>query len=307
MSDCIRVVECGGSGFRSADVCQGDITLANCADIEMVPSVESLIRFATNALPENTKAIIFPAAGVIRKNRIIASSPNIPLLRNVDLPFHMASVCNIPSFVVGDMESSVVGAAELFPSLSYFMNMTWSTGIGARIWKNGGILSESEIGHMIADPSPLAPLCGCGHRGCFEAFLGGKAIKKRVISECETSGLKIPENMHPCKFLDVEYKSGSFWALDLYERIIEQMALYLCNLQMALKLPAIVWKGTFAYAFFTDLKLGQNLKEEMRQFTTVAPEWIDDLEFCWDDPQNIENRDSFIGAAKIARELLAKR
>jgi hypothetical protein len=36
----------------------------------------------------------------------------------------------------------------------------------------------------------------------------------------------------------------------------------------------------------------------------MVSKWVDDLEFLWDDPKNIENRDSFLGASIIAQELL---
>ncbi|MFA5865671.1 MAG: ROK family protein [Phycisphaerae bacterium] len=41
-----------------------------------------------------------------------------------------------------------------------------------------------ELGHIIADPA--GPLCGCGRRGCLEAYCSGPAIYKHVLEELDS-------------------------------------------------------------------------------------------------------------------------
>ncbi len=38
-----------------------------------------------------------------------------------------------------------------------------------------------QLGHVIVDPR--GPLCGCGRRGCLEAYCGGPALHKRLLEE----------------------------------------------------------------------------------------------------------------------------
>jgi glucokinase len=61
--------------------------------------------------------------------------------------------------------------------------VTASTGIGGgillggRLWR-GAAESAGEIGHCVIDQN--GPLCGCGRRGCVEAFASGTAIARRA-------------------------------------------------------------------------------------------------------------------------------
>jgi predicted NBD/HSP70 family sugar kinase len=64
-----------------------------------------------------------------------------------------------------------------------FVCVTLGTGIGAGIYVDGRIHrgangGAGELGHMILDMEPDAPLCGCGNRGCFEALASGLAIAR---------------------------------------------------------------------------------------------------------------------------------
>lgn len=43
---------------------------------------------------------------------------------------------------------------------------------------HGSSHRSGEIGHIIV--SPQGPLCGCGHRGCLEALIGGPALAGRI-------------------------------------------------------------------------------------------------------------------------------
>lgn len=67
-----------------------------------------------------------------------------------------------------------------------FINMFVGTGIGSGWVVNGTLLegttnSAGEIGHICLDPQ--GPLCGCGHRGCFEAFSSGRGVENYVKTE----------------------------------------------------------------------------------------------------------------------------
>lgn len=90
--------------------------------------------------------------------------------------------------VVNDVRAATI--AELHygagKGCSSFVNIFVGTGIGSGWVVNGALLegttnSAGEIGHICLDPQ--GPLCGCGHRGCFEAFCSGRGVENYVKTE----------------------------------------------------------------------------------------------------------------------------
>ncbi len=74
------------------------------------------------------------------------------------------------------------GAARGFKNiLSVFVG----TGVGGAFTVNGQIIHGAsgvagEIGHVLVSQDPGARLCGCGRRGCLEAYVGGKHLEEMV-------------------------------------------------------------------------------------------------------------------------------
>lgn len=298
---CIRVVDCGGNGARRADVIGGEVK--NLVSTTEAGTPPQLLDFAVGKLLRGTKAIAFATAGVVEDHRVVVKSPNIPWLNGTDLAAMAKRETGLPAVVGNDMEAAVTGMAELFPKLPYFMGITWSSGIGLRIWREGiGILSDAEGGHVIIDNSPYAPLCGCGLRGCAESILGGDAVARRVKDELEVRGKSVPEDTHPSKYLDEQYEAGAPWACNIYDQVFDGMGVFLAGIQSLLCLPAIVWKGSFAKAFFRDPKKIAKLKERACR-KIMKPSWVEDLTFHI-SPEPPVDKDSFIGASRLARDLL---
>lgn len=297
MESCVRVIECGGQGPRVVDISENHKIIGGFDKRNWEEDISWLNSFG---LPNGTKAIIYSVAGVVEDHAKVIKCPNVSILNGRVLGDKSGSP---PSFVCNDMEAAITGMAHLYPNLDYFMGITRSTGIGARIWKNGEILSDSEAGHMQIDGSPFAPLCGCGKRGCAEAILAGNAITKFVVGEMHLQNRKIPEDVHPCEWLDRCDSACEEWAMRHYnEVLIPGMATFLANIQMLLHLPAIVWKGTLGLRSFRDvLDLEAAIRQEMKE-RIINPAWVDDLKFyMMDCPKDHE---AYIGAAKIALNLI---
>jgi predicted NBD/HSP70 family sugar kinase/biotin operon repressor len=58
-----------------------------------------------------------------------------------------------------------------------------ANGVGATVYMNGQLIPGAtgrygEIGHIIVEPD--GPRCGCGHQGCLEAMISGRAIAERI-------------------------------------------------------------------------------------------------------------------------------
>lgn len=323
MEDYIRVIDIGGDGFRKVDIpVNTEFKVENIEDqikkrrikkksVKSIRDLNSLMDFVTlgPAEIEEVKGIAYSVAGVIdNKHRTTEISPNAHFLDGVPLAKVTKDKTGIKSFVFNDMEAAVTGMHVLLPEERYFMGITWSTGIGLRIWQRDEILSVAEGGHMVLDPSPFAPLCGCGKRGHAEAIIGGGAIERRVTAEIEAIGLKKPKNKRPCEFLDEAYLgdySGKAknWARDFYRRVIEGMGIFLANIQTLLNLPLIVWKGAVAHAvLWGKLDLLLEVRAAMRKHL-IDPSWAQEDKLRLIKTPGVRDRDAFIGAAEAFKTL----
>ncbi len=117
-------------------------------------------------------------AGVLRK------SPNM-VWRDVPIRDDLAKHYRVPAILDNDANAGML--AEWFfgkaRGCTDAIYLTMSTGIGGGVIVNGTLLQGTagigaEPGHMVLDLD--GPVCGCGQRGCFEAFCGGRSISRRM-------------------------------------------------------------------------------------------------------------------------------
>lgn len=326
----IRVIDGGGEGFRRADV-HG--TQPGSFGTTKAPpkSVGEVVDFVCEDLPADTDGIAFALAGVIEDNDLVVNSPQIQFLNGVRLATEVEKEARARAVVFNDMEAAVTGMAALLADEPFFLGITWSSGIGLRVWSEGKILSVAEGGHMVLDPSPFAPVCGCGRKGHAEAIIGGHAIRRRVVAVTEARKISLQDeaqgmglvNAHkdedppklpdPCKVLVEAWKRGREWALELQQMIVRGMGIFLANIQSLLHVPTVVWKGTFGLNAWASLE--PLVREEMKVHL-IDPSWADEGELAFRispganpgsdvvqalkadlDPERDANMDALIGAA----------
>ncbi len=303
MSRVIRVVDGGGSGFRTADVTESVFTNLR----ESRPqSVQELEEFVATDLLEGTAGISFVVAGLVSANheRLIAS-PNNPWLKGVDLGPLVSAHTKLRTFVFNDMEGACAGMAALVPEVrgKPFIGMTISSGIGLRFVDKQGLImfTQTEAGHIRLDHSQFAPLCGCGQRGCFEAVIGGKALRRRVLAETEVREIAIPEGMHPCAFLDQCYELDQNWAIDIYDQFTTGLACFFSTLLLLSGMQLFVFKGSAARAMLASAS--EEVKFKMKDYL-MDPSQADGVEFYFSPTPNGEkNADSFVGGARLFEQL----
>ncbi|MDP2950585.1 MAG: ROK family protein [Chloroflexota bacterium] len=112
---------------------------------------------------------------------VIPSAPNLPGWQDVPLCRYLEERLGVPVYLENDATAAalgehVYGAGRGCRHLIY---ITVSTGIGGGIIIDGKLYTGAtgaagEIGHITLDPD--GPLCGCGNRGCLEAFASGRAV-----------------------------------------------------------------------------------------------------------------------------------
>ncbi len=121
---------------------------------------------------------------------ILRYNPNLPF-QNIDhwpLADILQKYTAIRPYVANDATLATWGIYEslLKRQGDNVLVVTLGTGVGGGLilgkeLYQGSNGTAGEIGHTKIDCSPSAPLCGCGERGCLEAFVGTIGIRRRVM------------------------------------------------------------------------------------------------------------------------------
>ena len=130
-------------------------------------------------------AIAAGAPGVIDQAKgIILFSPNLPW-RNYDIKSSMEKKFGVPFYIGNDVNVGVLGEYKYGAARGYkdVVGFFVGTGMGGGLILNGELYSGhmykgAEFGHMILDPE--GPLCGCGQRGCLEAFSSKQGMSNYI-------------------------------------------------------------------------------------------------------------------------------
>lgn len=149
----------------------------------MTESIVGLVRGLAARHP--IEAVGIGAAGYINKDRsTVLFAPNIAW-RNVDLKTEVESRVQLPVVVENDGNAAAWGEFRFGAGrdVDDMVMVTVGTGVGGGIVANGSLLRgahgvAAEIGHITVMPG--GELCGCGQRGCLEAYASGTALERRV-------------------------------------------------------------------------------------------------------------------------------
>ncbi|RKY20911.1 MAG: hypothetical protein DRP62_08305 [Planctomycetota bacterium] len=147
---------------------------------------------ADNGLPlEAVKAAGIGAPGPSNiAEGIIVSAPNLPKFRNIPLRKMIGERLGRPIVFENDANAAcwgeyVVGAGKGVRNMVF---LTLGTGIGGGIISNGELVhgfndNAAELGHIIIHPQ--GRLCGCGQKGCVEAYASASSTAARAAEAIE--------------------------------------------------------------------------------------------------------------------------
>lgn len=117
---------------------------------------------------------------------VVISAPNLPGWHDVPLRAIVGEHFGRPAYLGNDaniagLAEALYGAARGERDVIY---LTISTGVGSGIISDGRLVLGTrglagEAGHTVVMAD--GPLCGCGNRGCVEAFASGTGIRQYVI------------------------------------------------------------------------------------------------------------------------------
>src|SRR5947209_783139 len=128
------------------------------------------------------------AAGQIdRKAGVVVDAPNLGV-RDMPLRDILGKHFGVPVGVGNDVEVAALGEYLYGSGRGYnnFVCLFVGTGIGSGIVQNGRLYTgltgtSGEVGHMTVQAG--GRLCGCGSRGCLEAYASRTAITKAIMAE----------------------------------------------------------------------------------------------------------------------------
>ncbi len=184
----------------------------------------------------------------------------------------------------------------------HLIYLTMSTGIGGGIIVNGEIYrgandGAGEIGHHVLDID--GPLCGCGQRGCFEAFCSGLNVARRLREILkdrpdEPMMRRVGGDLDALRFevLREAAREGDPLACELWEEYTTRLAQGLGNLVNIFN-PDVIALGTIVVhsgAFLMD-----RVRGKLPSFAWERP-----LSVCTIAPSELGSRIGDLGAAAIA-------
>lgn len=121
-----------------------------------------------------------------QRHGMVHSAPNLPGWKNVPLATVLSGSLNMPVFVENDANCACLGEHALGAGrgAQNMILVTLGTGIGGALIINGSLYTgrdgaAGELGHICVEFGGRQ--CGCGARGCIEAYGSATSIVRRFV------------------------------------------------------------------------------------------------------------------------------
>ena len=139
-----------------------------------------------------------------------------------------------------------------------FAMITLGTGLGSGIVCNGEMVYghdgfAGEYGHIAVDSRETGRQCGCGRKGCLEAYVSATGIKRTAFDlmasmTCESELRSVPYDKFEAKMLSDAAAKNDPIALEAFERTGKVLGLALADLTAITSPEAIILFGGLSNA-----------------------------------------------------------
>lgn len=139
-----------------------------------------------------------------------------------------------------------------------FTMITLGTGLGSGIVCNGEMVYGNdgfagEFGHIAVDSRETGRQCGCGRKGCLEAYVSATGIKRTAFElmatmTCDSELRTVPYDKFEAKMLSDAAAKNDPIALEAFERTGKTLGLALADLTAIQSPEAIILFGGLAHA-----------------------------------------------------------
>ncbi|MBV6396816.1 MAG: Glucokinase [Anaerolineales bacterium] len=212
---------------------------------------------------------------------MILAPPNIKEWRDFPLAEQLTKRFKVPVFL--DNDANLAGLAEwkLGAGRGHrnALYLTISTGVG------GGVIIEdrllqghhglaAELGHMIVDSRPDAPLCGCGFRGHLEAFSSGTGIERYAAEQLAAGRVSALTGRPSAREIEQAAHAGDGLARAAYARAGDYLGLGVANYLHIFNPSVVILGGGVS---LSGALLLEPFEESLRKHV-FHPRYLDGLE-----------------------------
>lgn len=274
---------------------------------------EAVVQNAGLRTFDDVEAVGISAPGPLDVSRgLLLAPPNNPGWENVPFVATVQSWFKAPVFMNHDGKACV-SAEWLFGSHRGTRNLvylTFSTGMGAGLILNGELVqgaadSAGEVGHHMIDAE--GPMCGCGKRGCWESFVGGRNVALMLQDKIRKDNIQTRmvalaggqiEKITALEF-EKAAREGDPFAVREWDVFTERLAQGIGNIIMILN-PDVVVLGTMA--IYAGDFIMNPLREKLPKYVWPWP-----LEHCQIVASSLGSRIGDLSAVAVAVIGLQKR
>ena len=190
--------------------------------------------------------------GILEKAANFPFTDEVPILRIFQNHF------GLPVYLTKDGNAATLGEARYGAGryLENFVLVTLGTGIGGGLFLNGHLVKgdngwAGEFGHIIVDPDGRS--CGCGRRGCLEAYASATGLRRTVLQRLtqgkEASILRrLAASELEAKDVYLAAKMGDALSLDVFDEVGRRLGLAFANLAATFDPQAFFLAGGLAAA-----------------------------------------------------------
>lgn len=118
-----------------------------------------------------------------KETGVVVNCPNLPTWPGFNLKSFIESKTHLYVKIVNDADAAALAEAKfgVGKDANYVIMVTLGTGVGGGIvinknLYNGNLGMGAELGHMVIELDGRE--CGCGRKGCFEAYASATALNK---------------------------------------------------------------------------------------------------------------------------------
>lgn len=137
----------------------------------------------------------------------IMQAPNLPWKGCVPLAKLFGKALGVPVVITNDANAAAMGemAYGAAKGMKNFIEITLGTGVGSGIVVNGQMVYgcdgfAGELGHTIIVPGGRE--CGCGRKGCLEAYCSGPGVARTALElMAERREKSVLRNIVPSKIM----------------------------------------------------------------------------------------------------------
>ena len=198
--------------------------------------------------------------GPVREQEIVGFFANFPWEKNLNIAKLFRNISGKETKLENDVNVIALGEARHGAGRGAKTSVTIAlgTGIGGGIYIDGKIISGfngagGEVGHMklVKD----GKLCGCGQKGCFEAYASATGIEREAISRLKVNKTnklyqKLNGEIDKVEAKDVFdcAKEGDAFSLDIVDYESEYLAMGIGNILNLINPEKIILAGGVSLA-----------------------------------------------------------